>query len=190
MIGIGGARPIIEGNAAYAIRFSGSGLFVEHLELTSDSTCELEHRVVFGNGSDVDFVDVLIRDGGYDGFGTYCDGDGIPTNVRLIDSEVRTNGLACDLDGSARNGDGIDLYGCHDCEVVNTHVHGNNLFAIQIKGGANDVTVRDSVLESDSGFGLLVGRPGNAGLCPGETLNAQAVSTTPRRSRTRTPVGF
>ncbi len=172
VVGLPGPRPLITPNPLeYAISFSGAGATFEHLELTSAPGCDVNNRVVFGNGSWMDFVDVLIRDGGYDGLGTYCGA----TGIRIMDSEVRNNGLGCDSGGSALNGDGVDLVACRNCEVLRTHIHGNNLFAVQVKGGAQNVSVLDSVLESTSQYGVLIGRPGSTAPCPGTTANAEQV---------------
>ena len=166
LLGVGDRRPLITGATEHALRFSGAGYVFEHLEFTSPAGCDLEHRVVFGNGRDMDFVDVVIRDGGFDGFGTYCDELGRAQNIRILDSEILRNGLGCfDDERGILNGDGVDLYGCLDCEIAGSYIHGNNNYQVQIKGGARGVEVRDSVIDSRSQYGLLLGKPGGADTC-------------------------
>ena len=170
VVGAAGPRPLIVGRRS-AIRYHGSGVDFEHLELTTRSArCDIDHRVVLGDGTYFDFIDVYIHDGGYDGFGTYCGA----ANIRLLDSEVARNGLGC-FDGGPLNGDGADLFACRDCEVGNSWIHGNNLYAIQIKGGTSGIWVHDSTLASQSQYVIIVGRPGNTDDCPGLAYNAEDV---------------
>lgn len=166
-------RPQIIGEK-YGIAFYGTGVDFEHLDVTtSSSDCDVDQRGVFGNGTDIDFIDIVVHDAGYDGVGTYCGAE----RIRLIDSEVRDNGLDCiDDEGNAQNGDGVDLFACRDCLVDGSYIHGNNLYAIQLKGGIADTAVRNSLLTSVAGFNIVVGRPGDTADCPGTDANAERIT--------------
>ncbi|NOY27480.1 MAG: hypothetical protein GXP62_16575 [Oligoflexia bacterium] len=162
IIGVTDARPLVTAKHGYAISFNGSGFIVEHIELTSDPQCGQDNRVIFGNGTHFDFIDLYVHDGGYDGIGTYCGAE----DVRVIDSEIARNGLGCiDSDGNLLNGDGIDLFGCLGCEVGGDYIHGNNFNALSAKGGNADTWVHDSVMYSTSQYALELGQEGQTSGC-------------------------
>lgn len=172
-------RPLIIGDSVasnkYAISASGQGFTFRHLELTSPypMICSLSNMVVVGSGDDMSFIDLIVRDGGYDGIKTTsdCSTSTWPNNWKIIDCHVINNGLGCPT--SIQNGDGIDLTECHDCQIIGTTIRDNMGHQIQVKLEARNVRIEQCRIEGKLLF--QVGLKGATPQCDVLALNADSV---------------
>ena len=172
-------RPLIIGDSTvtnkYAIGASGSGFTFRHLELTSPypDVCDPSNMVVAGSGNDMSFIDLIIRNSGYDGMKTTsdCSTNTWANNWKVIDCQIINNGLGCP--SSIQNGDGIDFTNCHDCEITGTSILNNRGHQVQIKLEARNVTVENCRIEGIWMF--QIGLPGSSPQCDTAALNADSV---------------
>lgn len=172
-------RPLITGDPMatnrYAIGASGSGYRFRHLELTSPNPeiCDPANMVIVGRGDYFDFIDLIVRHGGYDGIKTTsdCELEDYPIGWRVIDCQVLNNGLGCPA--SIVNGDGIDFTACRNCVIENSVIKNNMGHQVQIKLGASNVHMVNSYLE---GYHMLqIGLPGNVLPCDTSVFNADSI---------------
>lgn len=172
-------RPLIIGDSLatnkYAISASGQGFTFRHLELTSPypTICSQSNMVVVGSGDDMSFIDLIVRNGGYDGIKTTsdCTTSTWPNNWKIIDCQVYNNGLGCPT--SIQNGDGIDLTECHDCQIIGTTIRDNMGHQIQVKLEARNVTIEQCHIEGKLLF--QIGLKGATPQCDVLALNADSV---------------
>ncbi|NOZ45905.1 MAG: hypothetical protein GXO79_03895, partial [Chlorobi bacterium] len=173
------SRPLIIGDSLstnkYAISASGDGYRFRHFELTSPypEICSQSNQVIVGNGDNFDFIDVIVRNSGYDGVKTYgdCSSSDFAVNWRIINSQIVNNGLGCPT--SILNGDGIDFTGCKNCIIKGSQVKNNRGHQIQVKLESYNVTLEDNYIE---GINLLqIGLPGLTPQCDSFALNADSI---------------
>jgi hypothetical protein len=172
-------RPLIIGDSTainkYAIGASGQGFTFRHLELTSPypTICDPSNMVVVGNGDYMNFVDVIIRNSGYDGMKTTsdCSTSNWAHNWNVIDCKIINNGLGCPT--SVQNGDGIDFTNCHNCQIIRSTILDNKGHQLQIKLEAKNVTVENCRIEGKLLF--QVGLPGGTPQFDSSALNADSV---------------
>lgn len=172
-------RPLIIGDSVatnkYAIGAGGQGFTFRHLELTSPypDVCSQAHMVVAGSGQDMSFIDLIIRNAGYDGVKTTsdCNTKIWARNWKIIDCQVINNGLPCPA--SAQNGDGIDFTHCQNCQITGTSIINNRGHQLQVKLEARNVRVENCRIEGN--LLIQVGLPGNTPQCDTTALNADSV---------------
>lgn len=172
-------RPLIIGDSTqtnkYAIGAQGTGFTFRHLELTSPfpNICDPSNMVVVGSGDNMSFIDVIIRNSGYDGMKTTsdCATSTWANNWKVIDCQIINNGLGCPTE--IKNGDGIDFTECHDCQIIGTTISNNQGHQLQIKLEARNVTVENCKIEGN--LLIQVGLPGNSPQCNPTALNADSV---------------
>ncbi|MBK9248482.1 MAG: T9SS type A sorting domain-containing protein [Ignavibacteria bacterium] len=172
-------RPLIIGDSTqtnkYAIGAHGTGFTFRHLELTSPypNICDPSNMVVAGSGDNMSFIDVIIRNSGYDGMKTTsdCATSTWANNWKVIDCQVINNGLGCPAE--IKNGDGIDFTECHDCEIIGTTISNNMGHQLQIKLEARNVKVEDCRIEGN--LLIQIGLPGGSPQCDPTALNADSV---------------
>ena len=178
IIGDSTARPTIRGNpeftSQYTIEATGSGFVFEHLELLAPSSlvCDPKNTIIYGDGSYFDFIDVIVRDAGYDGIRTSfnCPISKWANNWRIVDSQILSNGEPC-----TDAGNGIDLTHCVDCEIINTRITDNNEFQILIADESNNVLV-DSCFIRGRGKVFRIGKPGLTPQCDLSADNAKNIT--------------
>ncbi len=173
------SRPLIVGDSTatnkYAISADGQGFTFRHLELTSPypNICSQSNMVVVGSGDDMSFIDVIIRNSGYDGIKTTsdCGTSNWANNWKVLDCQIINNGLGCP--SSIQNGDGIDFTNCHNCQIIGTKILNNKGHQLQIKLEARNVTVENCRIEGK--LLLQIGLPGSTPQCNAAALNADSV---------------
>ncbi len=173
------SRPLIIGDSTatnkYAIGASGQGFTFRHLELTSPypNVCDPSNMVVAGSGDNMSFIDLVIRNSGYDGMKTTsdCSTSAWANNWKVLDCKIINNGLGCPA--SIQNGDGIDFTNCHNCQIIGTSILNNKGHQLQIKLEARNVTVENCRIEGNLLF--QIGLPGNTPQCDTTALNADSV---------------
>ncbi len=173
------SRPLIIGDSTatdkYAISASGQGFTFRHLELTSPypNICSQSNMVVVGSGDYMSFIDVIIRNSGYDGMKTTSDCSTLnwANNWKVLDCQIINNGLGCP--SSIQNGDGIDFTNCHNCQIIGTRILNNKGHQLQIKLEARNVTVENCRIEGNLLF--QIGLPGSTSQCDTTALNADSV---------------
>jgi hypothetical protein len=162
-------RPLIIGDSTatnkYAIGASGQGFTFRHLELTSPypDSCTASNMVVAGSGDHMTFIDIIIRNAGYDGMKTTsdCETSNWANDWKVVDCQIVNNGLGCP--SSIQNGDGIDFTNCHDCLITGTTIRDNRGHQLQIKLEARNVTVEHCRIEGKWMF--QIGLPGGSPQC-------------------------
>lgn len=172
-------RPVIIGDSTatnkYAIGAHGTGFTFRHLELTSPypNICDPSNMVVAGSGDNMSFIDLIIRNSGYDGMKTTsdCNTSTWADNWKVINCQVINNGSGCPE--SIKNGDGIDFTQCHNCEITGTTISNNRGHQLQIKLEARNVTVENCTIEGK--LLIQVGLPGSTPQCDPSALNADSV---------------
>jgi hypothetical protein len=173
------SRPLIIGDSIatnkYAISASGQGLTFRHLELTSPypNICNQSNMVIVGSGDYMSFIDVIIRNSGYDGMKTTsdCSTSNWANHWKVLDCQIFNNGLGCP--SSIQNGDGIDFTNCHNCQIIGTSILNNRGHQLQIKLEARNVTVENCRIEGNLLF--QIGLPGGTPQCDTTVLNADSV---------------
>lgn len=173
------SRPMVIGDSTgtnkYAISATGQGFTFRHLELTSPypNICNQSNMVVVGSGDYMSFIDVIIRNSGYDGMKTTsdCNTSNWANHWKVLDCQIINNGLGCP--SYAQNGDGIDFTNCHDCQIVGTSILNNKGHQLQIKLEARNVTVENCRIEGNLLF--QIGLPGSTPQCDITALNADSV---------------
>jgi hypothetical protein len=173
------SRPLIIGDSTatnkYAISASGQGFTFRHLELTSPypNICSQSNMVVVGSGDYMSFIDVIIRNAGYDGMKTTsdCSTSAWANNWKVIDCQIINNGIGCP--SSIQNGDGIDFTNCHNCQIIGTSILNNKGHQLQIKLEARNVTVENCRIEGN--LLVQIGLPGDTPQCDTAALNADSV---------------
>lgn len=172
-------RPLIIGDSTatnkYAISADGQGFTFRHLELTSPypNICSQSNMVVVGSGDYMSFIDVIIRNSGYDGMKTTsdCSTSNWANNWKVLNCQIINNGLGCPT--SIQNGDGIDFTNCHNCQIIGTNILNNRGHQLQIKLEARNVTVENCRIEGNLLF--QIGLPGSTPQCNTNALNADSV---------------
>ena len=147
------SRPLIIGDSTatnkYAISASGQGFTFRYLELTSPypTICSQSNMVVVGSGDDMTFINVIIRNAGYDGMKTTsdCSTSTWANNWKVVDCQIINNGLGCP--SSIQNGDGIDFTNCHNCQIIGSDILNNKGHQLQIKLEARNVTIENCRIE-------------------------------------------
>ena len=173
------SRPLIIGDSTvtnkYAISASGQGFTFRYLELTSPypNICSQSNMVVVGSGDFMSFIDLIIRNSGYDGMKTTsdCSSSNWANNWKVIDCQIINNGLGCP--SSIQNGDGIDFTNCHNCQIIGTKILNNRGHQLQIKLEARNVTVENCRIEGKLLF--QIGLTGSTPQCDATALNADSV---------------
>lgn len=173
------ARPLFIGDSAaankYAISASGQSFTFRHLELTSPfpDICSQSNMVVVGSGNNMRFIDLIIRNAGYDGIKTTsdCSTSTWADNWEVINCQIINNGLGCP--SSVQNGDGIDFTECHNCRIMGSNIMNNKGHQVQIKLESRNVTVEDCRIEGRLLF--QIGIKGSTPQCDTNALNADSV---------------